>query len=97
MCYFVEKWVNYVEVEEPVLQEGDMRDPAKALGPKKPEKHSMEGKTNKAQVTYVESATELFVVLMGEEKYDQVSVFYIATKFSRFGLCHQSCNFKNGV
>jgi len=65
------KWVNYVEVEETVLEEGDMRDPAKALGPKKPQKHSMEGKTNKAQVTYVESATELFVVLMGEEKYDQ--------------------------
>lgn len=64
-------WENYVEVQETTLQEGNKGDPARSSGPRKHQKHKMEGKKNKAQVTYVESATELFVVFMGEDEYDR--------------------------
>ena len=76
MCHlFLEMWENYVEVQETTLEEVNKGDPTQSSGPRKPEKHKMEGKKNKAQVTSVESATELFVVFMGEEEYDRVPIF----------------------
>jgi len=65
-------WENYVEIDATTLDPDAVNkgDPTKS-GPKQSQKHSMEGKTNKANVTYVESATELFVVFTGEEEYDK--------------------------
>lgn len=65
-------WENYVEIDATTLDPDAVNkgDPTKS-GSKQSQKHSMEGKTNKANVTYVESATELFVVFTGEEEYDK--------------------------
>lgn len=61
------KWEGYVEIDETQYDPNVKRDPTM---PKKPEKHRMEGSKLKANVTFVESATELFVVFTGEKQYD---------------------------
>jgi len=59
-------WIDFVEVEEDVKPDASGA-PRENRGPAK---HALEGAKLKATVTYVESATELFVVFTGEKQYD---------------------------
>jgi len=60
------QWEGYVE--EDIPDPANKGDPAKSK--KAPEKHNMQDKKVRGTVTYVESATELFIVLKGEKQYD---------------------------
>lgn len=61
-------WEGWVEDEHTEENKGDPTRSNRAS--REPQKHRMEGKKNKANVTYVESANELFIVLTGEPQFD---------------------------
>lgn len=74
-------WVNWSEeAEEEVHNKGD---PGRRGGarnhPREP--NPLTGKKNKANVTFVESATELFLVLTGEDVYDKK--FNLVTEYMK--------------
>lgn len=88
-------WEGWVEDETPDVK----GDPTLSKGPQKPQKHRMEGKKNKANVTYVESATELFVVFTGEPEFDRIYkevTNYMRTVNPAVNHIQENSNFQTG-